>query len=128
MIDLPSIDKLNTCHPDLQRVMRDLAKDYDIIIIDGFRTKEAQNAAQALGHSKLCWPKSPHNKQPSLAVDAALLPLDWRNTPRFDYFAGLVMATARALQIKLRWGGDWNRTNLATPNKFNDLVHFELIQ
>jgi len=52
------------------------------------------------------------------------------------YLAGIMIATAKKLGVKIRWGGDWNgdhkfsgRANSKRTDKsqrFDDLVHFEL--
>ena len=59
---------------------------------------------------------------------------DKKNRPRdytkdlnqFYYFAGIVIATARDLDIVLRWGGDWDRDHDLSDQSFDDLVHFEV--
>ena len=32
------------------------------------------------------------------------------------------------MNIKLRWGGDWDRDTQVKDNSFDDLLHFELIK
>jgi peptidoglycan L-alanyl-D-glutamate endopeptidase CwlK len=119
--------KLATCHPDLQTLFNAVDEFYSTLIIEGHRGEAAQNKAFKEGKSKLEWPTGKHNKAPSLALDAAPAPLDWDDTYRFIYYAGIVAEFARQLGIKVRWGGDWNRNGKIKEEQFKDLVHFELI-
>ena len=118
--------RLDSCHPDLQKLFTALAQDWNISIICGNRSKEDQNAAVAAGKSKTPFPKSKHNAVPSLAVDAALYPIDWNDTGRHYMFAGMVKQMAKELGINLRCGADWDGDNETKDQKFNDLVHFEV--
>ncbi len=122
-----SQEKLGTCHPSLQAVMRSVIAQADFAILEGHRGQKRQNAAFESGKSKLVFPHSNHNCNPSNAIDIAPYPIDWNNRERFAYLAGLVLATAKQMQIPLRWGGDWNRDGDLLDNNFDDLVHFELI-
>lgn len=121
-----SLDKLATCDARLQRVFMEVIKHFDCTIIEGHRGEEAQNLAFAKGNSHLKFPQGRHNSMPSKAADVAPAPLDWADSKRFYYFAGFVMATAKSMGIKLRFGGDWNRDTQLKDNEFNDLVHFEI--
>ena len=40
-----SLNKLNQCHPDLQRLFLEVIKEHDCTIIEGYRTKEDQDIA-----------------------------------------------------------------------------------
>jgi len=123
-----SQDKLNTCHPDLQRLMNEVIKLYDFTILEGERTLQQQQTYFKEGKSKLdgVKKKSKHQNKPSLAVDIAPFPIDWNDTKRFYFLAGLVMAKADELGIKIRWGGSWNGSFDFKQNKFDDLVHFQI--
>jgi peptidoglycan LD-endopeptidase CwlK len=128
-----SLDKLSTCHPDLQILFNEVIKYVDCTIIEGFRDKDAQNKAFAEGKSQRQWPDGNHNQLPSLAVDVAPYPIDFNDVKRFYYFAGIVMGFSVKLKQEgliahdIRYGGDWNRDYDAKDNNFNDLVHFELV-
>lgn len=113
-----SFDKLSTCHPDLQRVVREAIKYVDFTVLCGHRGEAEQTAAFKAGSSKLQWPNSRHNKRPSEAVDLAPYPVDWRDLGRFHFLAGVIAVVARQLGVDIAWGGDW-----AT---FKDRPHFEL--
>jgi peptidoglycan L-alanyl-D-glutamate endopeptidase CwlK len=127
-----SLERLNTCHPDLQRVMRAaIASGPDFSIICGHRGKAEQDEACAKGLSKTPFPTSKHNAVPSLAVDIAPYPIDWKDEARFVALARHVLAVAAELGVKLRWGGDWDgdgmtRSEGDTDERFVDLPHFEL--
>ncbi len=128
-----SFSKLSTCHIDLQALFFEVIKHFDCIILEGYRGEQEQEAAYNSGNTKLHWPDGKHNKQPSTAVDVSPYPVDWNNTKRFYWFAGYVMGIAQKLKDdgkishSIRYGGDWNDDMDITDNKFQDLVHFELI-
>lgn len=128
-----SLQKLNNCHEDLQKIFKYVIWFFDHTIICGHRTEEKQNQAYKKGYSKLKYPKSKHNKLPSMAVDAIPYPIQWDDHDRMRYFAGHVMMAAKFLKESgeithdLRWGGDWDRDTELNDQKFIDLPHFELI-
>lgn len=121
-----SFDKLKTTHPDLQRLFQEVVKHYDCTILCGHRSQADQEQALKEGKSKLDWPNSPHNTEPSRAVDVAPCPIDWNNIKAFYHFAGFVRGIACQLGISLTWGGDWDSDFDLNDQKFNDLPHFEL--
>lgn len=117
---------LDTAHPNLQRLFREVAKHVDCTVLCGHRDKIGQDAAVAAGKSKTPWPTSKHNKVPSLAVDVVPYPIDWGNRERFFHFAGFVKGIAAGLGIRVRWGGDWDGDNDFRDQTFDDLPHFEI--
>lgn len=122
-----SLDKLNTCHPDLQRLFNEAIKHVDIAIIDGVRTKEQQEEYVKTGKSKTM--DSKHIKQPdgySHAVDAMPFPIDWDNTSRNYLFAGFIKGLAVSMGINIRMGADWDGDFETKDQTFNDTPHFEL--
>lgn len=119
--------RLNTCHPEIQRLFNELIKDWDISIICGHRPEDEQEAAVKSGNSKTHFPNSKHNLLPSLGVDAALYPIDWRDEGRHYMFVGMVKQKAKDLGINIRCGADWDGDNDTDDQTFNDLVHFELV-
>ena len=121
-----SIEKLSTCHPDLQMLFGEVIKHYDCVILDGYRSNEEQQKLFKQGKSKLQAGSSKHNQSPSLAADVAPWPLDWKDKNRFYHFAGKVQGIAQMLNIKIRWGGDWDSDNDLKDQNFYDLPHFEL--
>ena len=121
-----SQDRLDSCHPQLRKLFMELAKDWNISILCGHRSKEDQDAAVAAGKSKTVFPTSKHNATPSNAVDATLYPVQWNDLGRHYMFAGMVKQKAKDLGITIRCGADWDGDNETKDQKFNDLVHFEV--
>jgi len=121
-----SSTNIQSAHPDLQRLFAEVVKFFDCTVICGHRDKESQNKAFHEGFSKVKFPKGRHNAKPSNAVDVCPYPVDWKDTARFRYFAGFVLGIASQMNIKIRWGGDWDKDWQVKDNKFNDLPHFEL--
>ena len=121
--------RLDTCEDALQVLMNQVVKDFDCSITVGHRGKEAQEKAYSEGKSMKKWGQSKHNSYPSKAVDVCPYPIDWDDRDRFHFFAGFVMSVAIQLGINIRWGGNWrNDFNKGfKENKFDDMVHFELI-
>jgi peptidoglycan LD-endopeptidase CwlK len=125
-----SLARLDTCHPKLKQLFREVVKHRDCTILCGVRSKDDQDAAKERGASRLRWPQSKHNVtapgQLSRAVDVAPWPLDWGDMRRFDVFSGFVLGVASQLGIAVRWGGDWDGDHDLRDQSFNDLVHFEV--
>jgi peptidoglycan L-alanyl-D-glutamate endopeptidase CwlK len=119
--------RLAGCHPKLQELFNEVIKTYDCSILCGYRGKVEQDKAVMGGMSKTPFPTSKHNKIPSMAVDAAPYPVDWKDEKRFAHFAGYVKATADRLGIKIRWGNDWDQDGYTRDETFHDMPHFEYI-
>ena len=111
---------INTCHPKLQQLFREVVKHYDCSIIWGHRNEEQQDemylAIPPITTKK--WPDSKHNELPSRGIDVAPYPIEWDNIDRFSHFAGYVQCTADRLGIEIEWGGWWTKPK--------DYVHFQL--
>lgn len=122
-----SIRRLKTCDLRFQQLFNAVVKGFDCTILEGHRDGERQNKLFDEGKTKLKFPHGKHNDTPSQAVDVAPYPLNWSDRDRFHYFAGYVMGIANQMDIKLRWGGDWNMNTELKDNKFDDLVHFEIV-
>ena len=123
-----SKSKLDTCDERLQRVLNEVIKTFDCTVLEGHRTESRQNEMLRTGKSKLAYPHSKHNLLPSNAVDVAPYPIDWNDRERFTYFAGYVKGIAESMNIKLRWGGDWDSDWKVKDNNFDDLPHFEILK
>lgn len=109
-----SLNKLNTCHPDLQKLFLEVIQTTDCAIIEGYRTKYEQDHAFFNGNSKLKYPNGNHNEFPSRAVDVWPYPVPKKadgsiddNSPVWDNFARKVFETAESLGIAVVWGGNW---------------------
>lgn len=120
-----SLNKLNQCHPDIQRIMLEVIKTDDFTIIEGYRTKEDQDAMFYKGTSRVKWPNSKHNVLPSKAIDIWPWPVPRKKDGSLDsdsqawtYLAGVVLEKAEQLGINLVWGGSWY--------SIVDKPHFEL--
>lgn len=123
--------ELDTCDSRLVWVAEKAIKIMDFSVLEGHRDKEAQDEAFRKGVSKIKWPNGKHNKSPSLAFDLAPYPIDWSNRPkavaRFYLLAGVILAAAHSVGVKLRWGGDWDGDWDLFDQNFDDLGHFELV-
>lgn len=122
-----SMDQLATCHPKLQMLFNKVIEQYDCTVLEGFRTGKRQDELYRNGMTKVKYPNSKHNQQPSLAVDVAPYPINWSDREKFYHFGGYVKGVASQMNIKIRWGGDWDGDNDLKDQTFTDLPHFELI-
>jgi hypothetical protein len=123
---------LCTCHPDLQRLFREVVKTYDCTVDWGHRNEDQQNEMYLAipPITKVQYPNSKHNSLPSMAADVVPFidgKMCWE--PRQCYhFAGYVQATADRLGIKIRLGADWDSDNNVNDQTFRDIIHFELVE
>jgi peptidoglycan L-alanyl-D-glutamate endopeptidase CwlK len=121
-----SQERLNTCDPRLVELFEEVVEHFDCTVIQGYRDEVEQNKAFEDGFSKLKYPQGSHNKYPSLAVDIAPYPIDWKDRDRFHFFAGVVKGIASQMGLNIRWGGDWDSDTETKDNNFDDLPHFEV--
>lgn len=128
-----SIERLDTCHPALQRIVSAVAEEIPIQVICGHRNKEDQDKAFSEKKSKVKYPNSKHNTIPSNAVDIAPLKIvdghriiDWNDRDLFASLANLVFKYAYKFGVHIRWGGDFNMDGTKTINDDWDLPHFEI--
>ena len=122
-----SFAHLTTVDIRLQRIFAEALGVVDHTIIEGQRGQTRQDELFANGKTRLTYPESKHNLSPSKAVDAIPYPIDWEDLHRMAYFAGVVKGIAHAKGYKIRWGGDWDQDGQTKDSKFNDYVHFELV-
>jgi peptidoglycan L-alanyl-D-glutamate endopeptidase CwlK len=131
--------RLDTCHDNLQIVMREVVKHFDCSVIFGHRTREVQAGLYAQGRTmpgrivtncdgvvKLSKHQGVDGEAPSHAVDVVPYPIDWNDEERMVYFAGFVKGVAVRMGVKIRWGGDWDSDTETKDTNFRDLPHFEL--
>lgn len=126
-----SREKLDTCHPDIVKVMEKAIEMYDFTVLEGVRTPERQKELVDKGMSKTLNSKHlPGSDGLSRAIDIAPYPVSWEestdNLGRFYFMAGIVMACAREVGVELKWGNDWDSDNDFTDTRFRDYPHFEL--
>lgn len=141
-----SLAELATVNPRLRATFEELGRWINLSALEGHRDMRRQNRLHADRLTKVRWPDSKHNAEPSDALDAVPWPVDYkvpkfnalsedvrqrvRNYGRLCFFAGAAVATARAHGFKLRWGGLWagltadGRIDL-NGQRFDDLGHFE---
>ena len=123
-----SLNRLAGVNYRLQDLAHEVVlRHHDCSVIYGKRTEAEQSRLVQEGMSKTM--DSKHLEQEdgtAHAIDLAPYPIDWENTKRFYYFAGIVMAVAREMGIHIRWGGDWDGDDDLDDQTFMDLVHFEL--
>ncbi len=132
MLGVTSNRELDTCHPKLQRLIREVDKRLsrrkllDFSVICGHRGQKAQEDAFARGASTKHWPESHHNTLPSTAVYVRTYPYEEKDREAFARLAGYILAVADDLDIEVRWGGDWNENGRTSDERLKDLPHFEL--
>lgn len=137
-----SIERLNTCHPDLIVIFNEVIKVFDCTVSEGYRGEKAQNEAYANGFSKVKYPYGNHNTYPSNAVDVYPYPVNLHPESqkekelyiqRMCYFAGWVMGIADNLfksgkvSHRLKWGSDWDGDTDLSNHDFRDYPHYEII-
>jgi peptidoglycan LD-endopeptidase CwlK len=143
-----SIDRLLTCHHDLQKVMFEAIKysPVDFGISHGHRTPQEQNELYQKGRTTLgdivtykdgFINKSKHNESPSLAVDFYCWPREiMYDQSHLCAVVGVILATAERLYAegkinsRIKSGGDWNKNGVFVfkdkGEKFIDLPHIEI--
>jgi len=126
--------RLYTCDQRLQEICNEAIKILDFSVLCGYRDGAEQARLYSEGKTKLQYPMSKHNESPSKAVDIVPYPIpkDWgakdqMELARFYYLAGVMKAVAHTRGVRLRFGGDWNSNDIFSDNRFNDLVHYEIL-
>jgi peptidoglycan LD-endopeptidase CwlK len=135
-----SLKRLETCHPDLQKLMKESLKVsiIDFGISTGVRSQKEQDEAFRTGKSKLQFPRSMHNLDPNrnpqyaLAVDVfAHVPSEGGVTWKIQYYYylfGVFSAVAKQLNIPIRHGLDFNMNGNFSDDGFLDGPHVELLK
>jgi len=139
-----STERLNTCHPDIIKIMNEVIKYHDISVLEGIRSLERQQKLFKDGKSQLdgIIKVSEHQDKGdglSHAIDImpyykGFNPFTSENGAKtFYYLAGLVQSTAQKLyddgEIShlITWGGNWdNDMDFFGDSQFFDLPHFQL--
>ena len=118
--------RLETADKRLQKVFNEVIKYVDCSVLEGHRSQERQDRLYEEGKTKVKYPNGRHNDSPSRAVDVTPYPVDWDDRERQTLFAGFVLGISRSMEIRLRWGGDWDMDFEVQDNKFDDFPHFEI--
>lgn len=95
-------------HPKLQLIVDEAIKEIDFKILDATRGRAAQEKAFKQGNTKAHFGDSAHNYVPAIAMDLFPAPYDWNNRQSFINLYNVVMRIAKAHDIPLRSGLDWN--------------------
>jgi len=127
----PDLERLKRLHPELQRLFKEAIKQTAFTIRDTNRGRADQEKAFKGGFSKVHYPDSAHNWQPSLAADIYPAPVDLADTAanreRFRRLQiDVLKPLAKKLGIPIRQGIDFNMNSDLTDDKFKDLPHIEL--
>lgn len=116
-MDQRSEARLEGVHPDLVKLIREVAKQTDqrFVITEGLRTAERQKQLVAAGASQTMNSRhlSGHAVDVAIVIDGEIR-WDW---PLYERFSVLMKSSAAALGIDIVWGGDW---------KMRDGPHYEL--
>jgi len=117
-----SLNRLKQCHPDLIKIMLRVDEIFPIHVICSIRNEKEQNEAFGRGQSKLKFPNSKHNKNPSHAVD--VVPgsgkvISWADLKPFEIMCLTVESIAEEYGIKIRLGRDFKT--------LQDWPHIELV-
>lgn len=125
MLGSLSLQRLTSCHPDLQRLIKLVDKGIeegdlsyagiiDITVLCGWRNKVDQDKAVKDGASKTPWPNSKHNREPSDAVDVAVYPVEWKAPGyegRMSILHAYIAGVAHAIGIDL-YDISWDRPHI----------------
>ncbi len=117
-------EKMKDCHPDLVRLVEELGKLRDIVVICGYRSDADQAIAYQNGNSKAKPGQSKHNSKPSRAIDVGVTldhgkSIPWREFELFTKMGEDAEYLAKKLGIKILWGGRFS--------KLRDMPHIELV-
>ena len=138
--------RLDTCHPDIVKIMNEVIKIYDVSIIEGIRTAEKQKEYFETGRSQLdgVHKKSKHQDDGSgLSHAIDIMPYKKgtnafsgkeEDNRRFYFMMGIVYAVSEKLleegkiSHRVRFGLDWDGDHIYSDQNFTDMPHLELIK
>lgn len=141
--DARSLAQLETLVPNLRVIMTDALRlsDVPFQLVQGARTIEQQREYFRAGKSKInpdAYPDkaafyraAKHVVGPgeplARAVDIIIAPPAQKyDVNHLCHVAGVVMTVARIHEVRLRWGGNFNRDAQILEQDFDDLPHFEI--
>lgn len=114
--------RISECHKELQVLATKLESYFsDLQVSCGYRGEKEQNDAFAKGVSKLKFPKSKHNTNPSDAIDFVFITngkADW-TISKYKELIIKAKEIAKENKINIICGGDWKT--------FKDYPHIERV-
>jgi len=137
-----SLAKLDSCHPDLERVfkraLRMTPDAIDITIVWGFRNKAEQNSIDPR-FTNARWPMSYHNATnhfeeplsdavdfaPYITLRSGKKGIPWSDNNLFCLLAGIILAAASIENVGITWGGDFDRDGSTEDHTLADLGHVQ---
>lgn len=123
-----SLSRLDGVHPDLLAVahyaIRTSPYDFGIPETGGVRDEETQRRLVADGKSKTM--RSRHRTGHAFDFYAFVSGAASWKTEHVLAVHDAIVSAARALDVPLRWGGDWDMDGVPRERGENDLVHHEL--
>jgi peptidoglycan L-alanyl-D-glutamate endopeptidase CwlK len=128
--EIPSCVRIyDSLHPELKFVIDDVARHFDIALIEGYRGPERQAELVEGNLSRKDFPKSKHNIMPSQAVDLLPYPINRENHLQIAYLAGHMRMAGKCAGVKIVWGGD-TKQQMLVSGRFKNISyvhHFELV-
>lgn len=132
-----SLKALEGVHPDMVKVVKRAIEisEVDFKVLEGVRSKNRQAVLYAQGRTIpgniVTWTmNSRHfiNEKTGYghAVDLLPAPYDWKDLKNFDKMAKAMFQAADELNVKIKWGADWNRDGTPRQKGETDSPHFEL--
>jgi hypothetical protein len=88
-------------------ILNEAIRVTDFKVVKGHRGEEEQTHAYVTGASQVDWPDSKHNSIPSMGVDLAPYPIDWKDLKRFYILYGVIKAIAFQHGVKITCGVEW---------------------
>lgn len=128
-----SLKRLEGVEYDLVKVVRLAIKrtpvDFGVAWLGGIRTPEEQNQLFKDGYSKCDGYEKLSRHQFGEAVDLQVFVggSSVQSEKMQCIVAGVMASCASELNVKIRWGGDWDQDGDIRDNVFNDIYHFELM-
>ena len=120
-----SLDNLKNVNADLVRVVKRAIEitAIDFTVIEGFRTEARQRELVRKGASKTM--NSRHLTGHAVDLYPVGRPIPWEQCKDI---AKAMFAASSELNIKIRWGGDWDMDGDSKDESFYDGPHFELLK
>lgn len=128
-----SLSRMKDVNPKLINVIllaiRRTPIDFGVAWMGGLRTAEEQNQLFKEGYSQCDGyiKQSKHQTGDAIDLNVFVGSKLVENKEMLCVVAGVMFSCASELNIKIRWGLDWNMNGDIRDNKFNDQYHFELL-